>query len=698
MPADPTKPVARADSASAAGEPSTSLSDGTKHELVGRAFSGVVEDSCWLGSRITGYLGNTELHGWVLDSAAPSDNGAAAPSSVVGAHTHSGEADEPSAGEDEDGEPVEGQRRPRKRPVFARQKGLSSSTPQKNIPEPLTPFNVPSKSVIVIGAGIAGLAAAKELTGAGYDVTVLEARNRVGGRIVTDWSMGCPVDVGASIIHGSEENPIFELARTEGLRVFAPSDIQCLRKQDGSEFLADVEEQGGIIWQALLKKASEVVKARLHLAPDIDLPLGGLLERLESHLLVALDDDMAEVIRWHKQHLESALSASLDDVSAKNWALGASQTHDGRQGMFRDGHGAIVHALAAEQKVELERQVSRVEYDVAVSSGAHSATGTMAGYGIGAFVRPPTGEPRPGRASTAAPATSTNQAAGARAGEQRRGVSQRLPLAGTASARTGPDSGKDSYTRKPVGVRVTTTDGHVYCAESCVVTVPLGVLQSGSISFRPSLPHWKTSAICRIGFGVVNKVALRFSDAFWTKAASTSRGRSASRRSISSSPAREREKHARDYIARVTSPDEGFFLFGSLLQCCGAPVLVAVCGGAFADRLEHKADSEIVSLAMSALRQLYPTEAPKEPLAYSVTRWRKDPFARGAASYPKVGTKVDDFENVGKRVGSTLFFAGEATSQDFCATVHGAYTSGIAQARNIIETNDTGGSRNMRKN
>jgi polyamine oxidase len=68
------------------------------------------------------------------------------------------------------------------------------------------------KTVIVIGAGIAGLAAARSLVSHGFKVVVLEARNRVGGRILTDHSLGFPLDLGASWIHGLHGNPLTDLA------------------------------------------------------------------------------------------------------------------------------------------------------------------------------------------------------------------------------------------------------------------------------------------------------------------------------------------------------------------------------------------------------------------------------------------------------------------------------------------------------
>ena len=76
-----------------------------------------------------------------------------------------------------------------------------------------------SREVLVIGAGIAGLTAARDLAVDGYDVAVLEARERIGGRIWTSHALGLPADLGASWIHGFEDNPIARLARRHAITI-----------------------------------------------------------------------------------------------------------------------------------------------------------------------------------------------------------------------------------------------------------------------------------------------------------------------------------------------------------------------------------------------------------------------------------------------------------------------------------------------
>ncbi|KAF2005756.1 FAD/NAD(P)-binding domain-containing protein [Amniculicola lignicola CBS 123094] len=99
------------------------------------------------------------------------------------------------------------------------ERDLSSSSHQESYLEPngdgpmirRTPGRVPH--VCVVGAGIAGLRCADILLQNGVKVTILEGRDRVGGRLCQSSALGHAVDLGPNWIHGTHSNPILDLAR-----------------------------------------------------------------------------------------------------------------------------------------------------------------------------------------------------------------------------------------------------------------------------------------------------------------------------------------------------------------------------------------------------------------------------------------------------------------------------------------------------
>jgi monoamine oxidase len=93
--------------------------------------------------------------------------------------------------------------------------------------------NTQHKRIAIIGAGICGIASAKRLTDKGMVVTVFEGRDRIGGRILTDRSLGAAVDLGATWIHSPEGNPISALADKANLKRIETDDEYVIRGKNG---------------------------------------------------------------------------------------------------------------------------------------------------------------------------------------------------------------------------------------------------------------------------------------------------------------------------------------------------------------------------------------------------------------------------------------------------------------------------------
>ena len=90
-----------------------------------------------------------------------------------------------------------------------------------------------AQAVAIVGAGISGLTAARSLSATGTGVVLFEARDRIGGRIWTDTSLGLPLDLGASWLHGDNGNPLVAVAAERGMRSLATGEDYVLRGAGG---------------------------------------------------------------------------------------------------------------------------------------------------------------------------------------------------------------------------------------------------------------------------------------------------------------------------------------------------------------------------------------------------------------------------------------------------------------------------------
>ncbi len=204
-------------------------------------------------------------------------------------------------------------------------------------------------------------------------------------------------------------------------------------------------------------------------------------------------------------------------------------------------------------------------------------------------------------------------------------------------------------------VAVTLRDTDVITGTRCVVALPLGVLQSGTVKFDPAWPEAKTAAMGRLGAGRFCKVVLKFKKEFWPE----------------------------DLIrfAPITPP---FCEFRSLLPTHKEPILVLNVVGDYAKRLEEMKEEKAVEEALSRLGEMFGREV--TPVAgYLVTHWGTDPYCRGAWCSVAPGGTVEDFNTLAEPIDDRLFFAGEATTDAGFGTAHGAFLSGSRAAEQILK-------------
>ncbi len=412
---------------------------------------------------------------------------------------------------------------------------------------------------------MAGLAAARYLAERGFQVNVFEARSRIGGRTFTDYSLGVPLDTGAAWIHGTENNPIAELAKKfhVGLKAteftFRRALLFNAIQQKFSEKIDPFEEN----FNNVLHQAQQIA-----LASSSDISLGEAIKKaIEQHVTFQMD---SAYLSWRLERLSGYMGASVAHLSARYW--NQEKILSGGNHLLLDGYGPILNGLANKLSIELNTPIFQIQ-------------------------------------------TSLN------------GVTLN-------------------------GLQKT------YEADAAIITVPLGVLKKKAITFSPELPIRKQMAIERIGMGLLDKIALKFPKTFW--------------------PA---DVDIISYFSQTYDSSPGFINYAYYFN---QPILVGYMSGELGHQMAAKSDQWIIDQTMSLLRKLFGEKIP-QPIAAKITHWGLDPFAYGSYSYMHIGASIQDYDALAETAYDRLFFAGEATHRDFSATTHGAYLSGIREAKKICE-------------
>ncbi|KAH6823634.1 LSD1-like 1 [Perilla frutescens var. hirtella] len=442
---------------------------------------------------------------------------------------------------------------------------------------------LPLGSVIVIGAGLSGLVAARQLIFLGFKVVVLEGRARPGGRVRTkrmsgsDDSVVGAADLGGSVLTGINGNPLGVLARQLGWPLHKVRDICPLYLPNGMMVNSDVDSKVESSFNKLLDRVCKLRQGIMEEIRSVDISLGTALEAFRRVYKVAEEPLERMLLDWHLANLEYANATLLSNLSMAFWDQDDPYEMGGDHCFIPGGNGRLVRALAEDLPIFYERPVGCVRY---------GSDGVMVYAG-----------------------------------------------------------------------------GQEYQGDMVLCTAPLGVLKRGNIEFVPELPQRKKDAIDRLGFGLLNKVAILFPYDFWGGEIDTF-----------------------GHLTEDPGMRGEFFLFYSYSAVAGGPLLIALVAGEAAVKFEKNSPVESVNRVLEILKGIFSPKgiAVPDPVQAVCTRWGQDQFSYGSYSYVAVGASGDDYDILAESVADRVFFAGEATNKQYPATMHGAFLSGMREAAHIM--------------
>jgi monoamine oxidase len=418
--------------------------------------------------------------------------------------------------------------------------------------------------VIIVGAGMAGLTAARTLAEADMRVTVVEARNHIGGRILTHHVGGQPIELGAEFIHGRPPE-LWDLIDEAGLETYERDGAQACF-EDGILRHCNREEN---IFQVL-----EGVEDPPY--PDVS-----FAEYLST--LNVSDSERTSLLGF----VEGFNAADAGQISTAS--------------------------LGAQQKAEDEEEGDRAFY---VSRGYDRIVQYLASRIVD------------------------------------RGGSIRL------------NSPARRIRWSPSSVKVV-DDKQTFSSKRAIITVPLGVLQAGTLAIEPH-PEAILNAASQLRMGQATRFSLLFREPFWTK-----------------------------FPASDPIGDLNFlFSFGELPPVWWtthphpSPLLTGWVGGPRSASLSGLTSDQLADRACSTLARIFSLETARVRellLACHYHDWRNDPYSLGAYSYVAKGG-IDASQQLCQPVENTLFFAGEHTdTTGNWGTVHAAMRSGLRAAQQVLD-------------
>lgn len=549
-------------------------------------------------------------------------------------------------------------------PTFGGNNNPSTNVGVNANPAPVTPptqIHQDEYDVIVIGAGIAGLRAAQVLRRQNVKVLVVEASQRIGGRVKSDATFcpELPVELGAEILHGDNTglirliqkcgwnvDEIFTWAHGDG----GPRPDHPVHGATGFYYIgrdrkmlkADSKEADFCHLNEVLKSVDEV---DISSVSDIS-----FLDYLQQQKVTPRMIALAEA--GYANTLCRPLKAlPLHGTVAVERSWRNDGCHDFK---FRGNLSQVVDYLAGGLTIVTDCPVKKVTWRSSSSSSPSP------------FVRPTGSRPSTPRGQTGVLSSVSSTGASAHSDSPPQMISP-APAGGFLSSFSTKDAA--------FPCTVTSVRGDVFRARKVIVAVPITILQDSDIEFSPPLPAEKLEAAKNIVMAPALKMVLRFSRRFWPR----------EMQGIICS-----DGLVPEFWANQRDPQPSSHLDSSPLSQQPVYMLTAFSTASFASNLSNMTFMDRQEKVLQQLDQMFATEVDPHPASSSfmtmiVQDWTREPFIRGGYSAPSRESKCPGHDRrvVAEPVGRQIYFAGEYTEDNF-SSMNAALDSGLKAGQRVL--------------